>query len=402
MFMRALLDQCADMEVRCLGGDPIKANTFTMAASCTLIRTLVENFEPTKEVLLPIEDDRCIRVAVDVIHGVRCINTASYDDVDACSRGFAFLGCTMHRKKVQARVWHFVSRSRDLEFVFSNAQRLMLSGSSGTYVNDYLNTVKSLCPSWKDFRAVFDHFTMTEPIAIVCMGRLCKYFPAHLVFDAIVEAFPPAFLTYATCLNVIGSYRTGPYHHPDEVVMTMNNILARFPNESVHLQTISDAMCMYEASPGTNLTATTLTYSTEPRASVLIKIYEPYQGTKTLRVKRFLNVTVNTITGTISGRIAVDKLDEHRYFPRAILVRVMTYNAETPSDLDVIDHKYTIQEAWREFTHVDATLPLHDPDVSNTEADAAIETAVRDVQTLRYIRLDFFFGHGDIRRLHVF
>lgn len=404
MFMRALLDQCADMEVRCLRGETIKANTFTMAASCSLIRTLVEDFEPTTEVVLPIEDDHCIRVAVDMIHGIRCLSTATYDDVDACYRGFDFLGCTAHRKKLQARLWHFVARSHDRDFVFANAQRLVLSGPSGAYTIDYLNKVKSMCPMWKDFRRVLAHFTMTEPIAMLCMGRLCKYFPAHLVFDAIVDAFPPAFLTYDTCIKVLGSYRTGPYHHPDEVVMTMNNILSRFKDDenAVHLRTISDAMCMYEASPGTNLTATTLTYSTEPRASVLIKLYDPYQGSKPLRVKRFLSVNVNTITGIVSGRIDVDKMDEHRYFPREVLVRLMTYNSETASDCDLIDHKYTVHEAWRVFRHVAPHLPLHEPDASNADDELAIQGSIQDIRTLRYIRLDFFFGHGDIRKLHTF
>lgn len=401
--MRDLLDRCADMRLQCLTGDAIMANSFTMASACTLIRTLVEEFEKTS-IQLPIDDDHSIRVAVEVIHGIRSLREAPYEDVDACYRGFDYLGCTILRKKLQTRLWHFVSRSTDVDFVFKNAHRLVISGEPmGSHMNDYLNAVKTLCPTWHEFQRVFEHCTLNEPVAIQMMWRLCKYFPVHLVFGAIVDAFPPALLTYEICLNVLGSNRNGVYYHPDEVAMVMNIILERFSGQHTdHLRTFSDALCLYEASPGTNLTATTLTYNTEPRASVLIKLYEPYSGTKTLRVKRFVTATINTVDGTVHGRIDVDKLDDTNYYPNSILVRIMTFNTLEPNEYDVIEHKYTVCEAWREFTQISPTLMLHDPDVDVPEDERAIETAVKDVSTLRYIRLDFFFGHGDVRKLHLF
>lgn len=402
--MRAVLDRCSDMEIHCQDGTVIKANAFTMISSCTVIRNMYEDIGDISKIPCPIEDSQAVEVAVDVIHGLRHIPDLTLEETELCHRGFEFLGCTILWKKLVARMWFFVSKTTEVSVALKFADTLL---SREMYARDFLNKFKSLCPKWNDFKEVFRHITVSEEIAMVCMWRLCKYFPAHLVFNAVIDAIPPHVLTFDQCLKILGAYRTGVYHHPDEIVSSTNKILSKFKEEdrAIHLQTISDAFCMYECSPGSKLLATILTFSKEPRKSILLKMYDPFRGTKGLRIKRFLNVTVNTVDGLLQGTCDVERMDEDRYYPSTVLMRITTYSSDTPADMDIIDHSYRTTEAWREFRHIEhvgTILDLDTPNVKDAVDEAALQSALKSIDHLRYIRLDFFYGHGDIRSLPIF
>ena len=237
------------------------------------------------------------------------------------------------------------------------------------------------------------------------MWRLCRFFPAHLVFDALIDAFPESLLTVETCIKILGSYRTGVYHHPDEVVISMNKILSKFKSDekAIHLQAISDAFCMYETSPTSKLIATTLTFTNEPKISVLLKVYDPFRGSKVLRVRRFLSTTVNTVEGKLTGTIDEDKIDGSHHHPSIILLRITTYNSNVPWEDDTIDQSYKMTETWREYAdHMNGALELEAPTHVHRDDECTLSNALKSTDTLRYIRLDFFYGHGDIRQLAIF
>jgi hypothetical protein len=342
-----------------------------------------------------------VQVAVDVIHGLVSIADLSLIDVEKCCDGFDYLGCTISRKKLLGRAWHFVEISQTTDVLFTFADRLI---SSGLYTRDVFNAMKRMCPMWKDFKRLFDHVTMTEEIALMCMWRLCKFFPAHLVFDAVIDAFPPTLLTFDTCLKLMGCYRSGKHHHPDELVIASNKILSKFPDEekAVHLQAISDAFNEYDVSPSnTKVIGTTLTFSNDPRTSVLAKIYDPFDGTKILRVKRFLTASINTRDGLIAGTVDIAKLVNNHAYPPVFTLRIMTYS--TPSH--TIDHSYDTTEVWRVFKTTDwgSIVHLDDPETYDPPNETIMTTALRSVSTLRYVRFDFFYGlGGDVRQAPIF
>ena len=404
-MLRAVLDAYSDMHLHCGEGIVVKANAFTMIAACDLMNHMFEDFGTVATIRVPpTVDPAAIRVAVSVIHGVDTIAELSLEDVERCCTGFDYLGCTILRKKLLARIWHHVSRAEDTDVVFTFADRLL---SQPTHARNTLNKLKTLAPLWKDFKRVFSHVTMTEDIARVCMWRLCKFFPAYLVFNAVVDAFPPDILSFDTCIKVLGCYRSGNYHHPDELVISSNKILSRFNDEdkAIHLQTISDAFCRYDVSPSpSKLISTTLTFSNEPKTSVLIKVYDPYKGTRLLKVKRLLTACINTQDGILRGTCDIEKLDENRYYPSTLLVRIMVYNALNQSQHDTIDHDYQTTEVWREFNDLGHGTIVHldEPDVTDAAGELLVSSALKDINTLRYVRIDFFYGHGDIRQLPIF
>lgn len=401
--MDGVLDRCSDMELHC-DSTIIKANAFTMITSCEIIKNLSEDFDDISVIPFPGADAHALRIAVEVIHGIANISELSLEDAELCHNGFEFLGCTVRRKKLLARLWQLISKTQDHHVFLRHAEMFM---SSDYYVRNFLNTFKMLCPKWNDFQKVFDNVRLTEHIATVCMLRLCRYFPVHLVFEKLIDSFPGHCLTFDTCVKLLGSYNTGVYHHPDEVVMSINKILSKFRGEdrAVHLQTITTAFGMYDASPGSKLIATTLSFKNEPKTSVLLKIYDPYLGSRTLKVKRILTATLNTQYGTIGGFFDIEKMDEQRYYPTTVLLRITTYTNDAPWDVDVIGHSYTLTETWREYKNVeygDPLTELESPDTWNEDDEKALTEALKNIDHLRYIRLDFFYGHGDVRQLSLF
>lgn len=404
-MLRAALDTYSDMNLHCEDGIVVKANAFTMISTCDILRHMFQEFgrDGIKDVPIPSFDGATIRVAVDVIHGITSVTELSFDEVEKCCKGFEYLGCTILKKKILARIWHFVSKAEDTATVLRCVDKLLVSP---LHARDTLNKFKSLAPVWNDFKTIFEHVTMTEDIALVCMWRLSRFFPAHLIFDVLIDAFPPNHLSFDTCLKVMGCYRTGKYHHPDELVMSSNKILSKFKDEdrAIHLQAISDAFCEYDVSPsGSKLIGTTLTFANEPKTSVLAKIYDPFRGTKVLRIKRTMTVSVNTVNGLVGGTCDVEKLDENQCYPSTILVRIMTYNTTVLTGRDTIDHGYDTTETWREFdnVHYGEILQLDHPNSKNDAAETILSNAVKS-PSLRYVRLDFFYGHGDIRHLPIF
>lgn len=393
------------MDLQCHDGTVVKANAFTMVSSCTLLRNMFEEFGILSPVVIDAISPMMIKVAVDVIHGLKRPGDLSLSELDACYHGFDFLGCTILGKKMMARLWQLVSKSNDKDTFFRFADRLM---ASEMHARDLLNALKSLCPKWNDFKEIFRHIQLSEHIAMFCMWRLCRFFPAHLVFDAILDAYPRSLLTFETCVKILGSYRTGVYHHPDEVIISMNKILSKFKDDekAIHIQTICDAFCMYEASPTSKLIATTLTFSNQPKSSVLLKIYDPFRGSKVLRARRFLNATVNTIDGKLAGTVDLDKLDEIQHVPATLLLRITTYSSTLPWTYDVIDHAYKVTETWREYGDLTTDYPdailLDEPTKTDMNEERILSEALRNVDELRYIRLDFFYGHGDVRHLAIF
>lgn len=398
--MRELLDRCSDMELHFADNKIIKANAFTMVMSCALLRDMYENFGEISTVRVPFEDIEAIEYAVDIIHGIKKINEISITDVESCFRGLEYLGCTAYDKKLTSRLWHLVSRASDRSVFFKFADKLL---ASEQHSRDFLNKLKNVCPAWNEFKDVFNHIRLSEDMAVFLMWRLCRFYPATLVFDSLFDAFPESLLTLDTSLRILGSYRTGIHYHPDEIVMSMKKILSRFDDAS-HVRAVCDAFCRYETSPRSKLTATTLTFQNEPRTSVLVKMYDPYNGSRTLRVKPFLIVTANTVDGTLTGTIDIDKFEDMQFCPSTILVRIMTYRSDIPWSIDVIDKSYTSTETWREYKDVDYgdhIVDIDDPTCRDQCGEEALANALKDVY-LRYIRLDFFYGHGDVRKLALF
>lgn len=406
VMLHAVLDAYSDMQLHCDQGIVVKANAFTMISTCDLLKHMFEDFGPEhmRNVPIPSMDASVIEMVVHVIHGIRTLGELSLDDVEKCCIGFDYLGCTILRKKLLARMWHYVSKTEDRTIVIKFADKLLVSD---THARNLLNKLKTLAPLWKDFKEVFSHVTMNEDMALICMWRLCKYFPAHLVFDAVIDAFPQHLLSFDTCLKIMGCYRTGKYHHPDEVVISSNKILSKFKDEdkAIHLQAISDAFCMYDVSPScSKLIATTLTFSNEPKTSVLLKVYDPFRGTKLLKVKRFMTASVNTQDGVVGGTCDIEKLDENRYYPSTLLLRIITYNATHQNQHDTIDATYRTTEVWREFKYLEygEVIQLDQPTGAHQGSELVLSEAIKSIDTLRYVRLDFFYGHGDIRQLEIF
>lgn len=399
--MKDLLEKCSDIHVRCSDGDLVAANKFTLLSTCTVLRDMCSEFEDLSVIPMDTLPKRLVEVAIEVIHGVRKIQDLSLEETELCLEGFDIFGCVILRKKLLSRLWALISKSTSNDEVFRHGERLLFSE---LHARDYLNKVKSLCPKWKDFKELFQRVQLCESVALLCMWRLCKFFSAHLVFEAILDAFPPHVLTLDTCFKIWGSYRTGVYHHPDEIVMSTNKVLSKFPEcERVHhLQTISDAFGSYETSPGSKLISTTLTFANEPFTSVLIKVYEPFQGTRSLRIGKFLTLALNTTTGRLSGTLDVNKLHAFEHYPTTILLRLTTFVSASNYRYDIIGHSYTTQEVWREYPDVEDTVELEDYLPYTTTDEEALINALRSADTLRYIRLDFFYGPSDIRKTPIF
>lgn len=400
----AVLGTYSDLELHCADGIVVKANAFTMITACEVLKHMYEDLGSLKTIPLPGFDASIATVTVNVIHGLTSFADMSLEDVEKCCTGFEYLGCTVLGKKLLARIWYFVSKTDDPLVLFKFADRLL---ASETHARDVLNKLKTLCPSWKDFAKVFDHVTMNIDTAVLCQWRLSRYFPSHLVFGRLLDAFPESVLTFDMCTTIMGCYRTGMYYHPDELVIISNKILSKFKDEpkATYLQAISDAFCMYEVSPSVSkLMATTLTFSNEPKTSVLIKAYDPFRGTRSLKVKRFMTASINTMDGVIGGVCDIEKLDETRHYPSTLLVRIICYNTATPNQRDTIDSAYAVAEVWREFRSLDhgEIVQLEHPTVRDHANEHLVSKAIASIDTLRYIRIDFFYGHGDIRKLPIF
>lgn len=402
MATSKLLGECADVRLVCADGTHIMANKFTMLASCSVLRDMVSEYATLRTIPVPSLESPSATLAVELIHGLLRAQDLSLDDLERIFTAFEYLGCPMHKKKLLARLWHHLQRTTDPEVLFRHADRILYTED---YRRDYLSKLKSVCPTWTAFKRVFEHVTMSESLASFLMSRLCLYFPLHLVYNALLDAFPRSILTFDMAMRIFGTFRTGVYHHPDEAVSSMNKTLEMFPCDAGvdPLRTISDAFHMYDSSPETKMCATAITFVRSPKTSVLVKMHDPFKGTKSIKVKQYLRLLVNTVEGFLGGTVDVGVMDIENHRPDTLLARIMTFSATEYSPYDIIPHTYATTETWREFTHLNDhdSVDLAAPSVTSQDDERVLTEALTS-PLLKYIRIDFFYDRTDIRTAPIF
>jgi hypothetical protein len=344
-------------------------------------------FRASKSISIPNVDTAAVRLAIDVIHYIRRVNDLSFAEVLMAIEGCNILDCGMFRKGLLNRLWHHVSESGLCESDVLTAAPHMMHDGSDHMCQQYVDKVMRLCPTWKTFSKLFERVNMSERLAKLVVKKACDHFPLHLVFCAILDAMPAPVLSLDVALRVLGVYKTGVYHHPDELVMCLNRIASMFPSDpgTQNIVTMTDALQLYDSSPVSKITATTLTFSHTVRRSILMRINEPFKGQRTVRIKRDLKIRINAAAGSLMATLRTDRWDGNIRSP--VSMRVMTFASQSESLYDIIHHKYDIDEAW-EHGHF-----LIDDD----EALVLIATMPQlqncSKSSMKYVRLDFFFGH---------
>jgi hypothetical protein len=378
---RELLEKLADLVLVCRGGEEVRACTFTMLSTCP--------------VLLPCSHSRSIditamradvvRVAVDVIHGITRVRDLSLDDLDKCAQAFDFFGCTILRDSLTRAMWKAL-QTRDLDVWRDHAQRFMDSpGFRQQFVHTYgLRTRKF--GDVHDLLAVLD---VSHDSARTLITVLSDSFQVLRLFFGILEAFPSDHLTETIALDLLSIENLHARFHPEEFAIALKRITRIFPDGSPSLKSYVGANQMYNAAPVPNsLTATVLTYPS-PRTSVLVKVYNPFRGTKTLNINNWCRLALDASAGTLAGRFSLTRL--HRDNPVQIgdtcNVRMTSMSICSEHGKDLIDDDLDIEETWAVFGGLSDVYWIDFSPQFSEEFRATLCSP-----GIRYVRLDFFYA----------
>lgn len=364
MASRGLLQTCADMVLVCADAE-LPANRYTMLSTCSVLAELVAETECGRGVPLPGIPAAKIAKAIDVIHGICKPAGLSLAETADVQDGFEYLGCTLMKNALAARMWACLQGSSDVAVVLEHAPRLL---HHQLYQKKYLNLHKMLAPSWNDARALLRSVDVTMPLALFLLDRLTLYFPAGLVYRALLERLPADVKTFQNAMSLLGHEGLGDHFHPTEMAETLDHIAALFPAGSKCLRTLRAALTCYDSLGHPNMHGSVVSFVLAPKRSVLLSINDPFRGGRVIGNK-YMKLTVDAVHGLRRCELWPVKFAEQA---RNLYVRIMLYRGTE------------VEETWHNFLNFTGYVVTQQPTGDKTT-------------WLKHIRLDMFYDTGDPR-----
>lgn len=395
-----LLESCSDMVLQCSDGRRIPCVRYHLVTTCEAIRHVTEDIDDAMldkdergrtVVPFPNVDASDLAIAVEVVHGVTAISELCEGTAPAALRGLRALGMDALDDDILGRIWELV-RGDSLPAIRPHMDDLLHTPGVRTHV---LRRLVVLCPTWTGFAThVLRHVAMDVCTASWMLHHLTKFYPAGLVFGAVLEALPrTALADPGTALRLFTGPRNTSSYHPAEaldVLRALGRVFAREGWDATQTEffgAMLTAMSVYDVAPhvASDLHGSIVLLDGSPTASVLLFVHER-KGAVSRKLARWLKVRVDWATGVVDARISFPELDRA---VRRCEVRLVAY--EDPA---------TTAELWYECSTTLPSLPMTLSD--HGQYAAGDVDAFRDMvrsDAFTRLRIDVFYaGHSVLKK----
>ena len=388
-----------DCTIYCGDGSRVHANTFVMTQNCKVLANAFDCERDRRDFHVERLSLETMRRIVDILHKKVRIASLDLTALQEVMEGFDYLDCRFRYKRIIERLWVLCRSVADVETMYRHADLFI---HSDEHRLDFLLKMRLLTPTWTRFREVFTHVRMNEKCAVFCLQHLMLYFPAVLVFNALVSACP-ASLQQDIASKLLGLYRVGVYFHPAEYAMAMKRLVDVAPARDLPIiRNCVESNQMY-ASSASKLHATFLSYTNSPKSSILIQVLDPFAGQRRVKIPGVADLTLNNTLGTVTGSLFMYRMSQH--IPIAlntVYVRITAYVSTTSVDDDVVESEYDIAEGWRTYEDADhagrGEVELGAP--AQVPYDETHLTQHLKNPRVRYIRMDVFWAKDPRSSVH--
>ena len=226
-----LLESCADAVLRTDDGTDIPCCRYNILKTCSILKDLVDNFaldtDAAGRCILPVPNTKPakLQLAMKLVHGVQAIDSLSLEEVALACDGLALLGCSALDELLMDRLSDCLANASDPALIKEHLQKLL---HSEQHRQTALTRLVVLCPLWTEFKDMFLAMPMTVDLARFALKSLVKFYPADLVFEALLNSLPTHGLTPTHCFELFGDIGTGVYFHPEDVRATLDALTDMF------------------------------------------------------------------------------------------------------------------------------------------------------------------------------
>lgn len=331
-----LLEQCADMVLRCDGCD-IPCIRFHCLISCDVIRNLAEDVDLERDsrgrVVVPFPgvspDD--LRMATHILHGVRGVTSLSTEDIAAGVRGMRALGHSVLDTNLPERLWSVLDHN-DINAVRPHLGDLLYTKALRLPV---LRRLVTLCPTWAEFSPLLDDVVVSADLATWMLSYLTKFFPAGPVFTRMLGAIPASTLDPAKAVALFTAPKNASSYHPAEALDVVRELRRVFrargwdPSLLGLLDALTESMNMFDVAPfaANAMHGSVVILERTPAASLLLSVTAQRALTHR-KMAPWIVLNVDWTTGAVDARISLDKLGGTARYARTCQVRL------TACDLD--------------------------------------------------------------------
>lgn len=402
---KTLLTRCADGIVRTDLYD-IPICMYSTLSACTVLRELWESATPNEEdgkTIFPTPgvSSRCIRVAMELVHGVLIPEVAAFDDVRDAFAGCAYLGCAAYDTRLLARLWTLIRMAPlDSPILRENARRLL---ENPLYRRQCLERVASAMPLWTTFRAFArEELAPMEPdlARFLALTLIQFYPPVEVVRFFLTEPGVVATLTPELLADIVGGAAEGAYYHPAEAVQVLRAATcameARGWNPSITRmhRMILEAHSDVEIVPSSlaSIQGTTFTFDSNSCRSALLSFGKGrLTRRRCVNVTPWLLVTLDPRSGVVDAWIYPGKMEWHARISKEFQVRLTATRSWLPAGYR---EDRRIEEVWWSWSNMDVIsapgtlLSTFSEDAVHGDT-AELEACVRS--GIASLRIDIFY-----------
>lgn len=332
-----LLDEHADALVTTDDGCEIPCSTFTAAASCTVLRDLMDSTALEKrgtKLVFPVPGvpSIVVRTALNIVHGIQVPHQLEIDEVDHALAGLELLGCSPALEdRVLERVWELVKAPETPVKQHARYARRLLQ--SFTHRLPYLNCLVRCMPLWREFRVFVETWpdVLDADLAKFLVSYLVRFYPPAEVVSALLDKFletapnPQAYQV----MRFLSGAGHGVYYHPAESIRALTKITEtlaarRWETELVTMvRTVLEAHRRYDVAPVTasKVYGTHFMYEGSPICSALLMFDPPQRRTRSVNISPWLRVQVQA-SGPVFAWLQPWRMDEVSRRARAFQFRV--------------------------------------------------------------------------------
>jgi hypothetical protein len=269
MDTRRVLEECADVHVYGSDGRRIPCSKFQVSTKCEVLRYVLEDCEAA-DIPFPTISGDCLRLAMDLIHDIRDVDSLSLAEIELADRGLDVLGCTCI--DTAPKTWSLVEFS-GLAVIRPKLSKLVRSSG----VNK--DAVIQVCV---DRDVTLDGIAKTiaacEPdleLGVYLMRRLCKFVPVCYLLRCLLKTIPN--MTLSKALRLTSCDGVYPYTHPLEVSSMLNILRSTFAEDGDvygFINAIAGALHTYDMAPlsSSTLFGNVVMFHDSQHTSVVLKL----------------------------------------------------------------------------------------------------------------------------------
>jgi len=364
------LDRLYDCDVKCSDGTILRANTFALVSSCSVLAMFFEDMsdDDTKTFYVDVPSET-MRTVIGLVHGSLPSNQLkSAEQVASILHTMNYLGCTTKWRKLTHRLWTLVRSECPAvagPVLLVNAPLLLPEFGAG-----FLLKLRIVFPNWRDFSKLFNHITVTPGVAVMVVDQTAQFFPVGLLVHALIGHTPDQHKRLVA-ERIFSIRRVGNMFHPEEFNWTLDQI----PNSLIPLlECARDAHAVVNRPvPLSKIKSSMVTYPVKNTASFFFAFDCPC--TKRTCVAFQNNVAsfvferrerAPTSTREESTPISLDiKIDMDKLGNEVASIAPMVYMRCTTSNHDAT----TVDDQWTNVTvdQMGSVLTSYDLHVSNDD-----------------------------------